>query len=75
MGRIENDESGVCIRCRGNVFTEPLPSNDEGLSGVGERRQTQRHQGDLIRYLLFFENKGSSLKCLYTSPVLRILPN
>jgi hypothetical protein len=21
----------VCIRCRGNVFTEPLPSSDKGI--------------------------------------------
>jgi hypothetical protein len=21
----------LCIRCRGNVFTEPLPSNDVGI--------------------------------------------
>jgi hypothetical protein len=33
--RIENDCSNVCIRCRGNVFTEPLPNNDRVCSGVG----------------------------------------
>jgi hypothetical protein len=29
MDRVENDGSNswVCIRCRGNIFTEPLPSN------------------------------------------------
>jgi hypothetical protein len=25
----------MCIFCRGNVFTEPLPNNGRRLSGVG----------------------------------------
>jgi hypothetical protein len=33
----------VCIRCRGNVFTEPLPSNDTGATHT----DTQTNAGDL----------------------------
>jgi hypothetical protein len=43
----------VCIRCRGNVFTGSLPSNDWGY--------TDGQQGDLINLLLFFQNKEYGL--------------
>jgi hypothetical protein len=46
----------VCIGCRGNLFTEPLSSNDK------RDAQTHRELGDLISRFLFFKNKGSSLK-------------
>jgi hypothetical protein len=36
------------IRCRGNVFTGPLTSNDKGYT------QTYREQGDFISLSLFF---------------------
>jgi hypothetical protein len=46
----------VCIRYRGNVSTEPLPSNDR------EDTHTQRQQRDLLSLLLFFLNQKSRLK-------------
>jgi hypothetical protein len=54
------------------VFTQPLPYNDKGLAGVKGDRQTHIHQGDLISFLLFFQNKGSSIKifvykCCFTN--------
>jgi hypothetical protein len=39
----------VCILCRGNVFTEPLSSNNGG----GGDTHTDTEQDDLIRLLLF----------------------
>jgi hypothetical protein len=39
MDRIENDASNssvfVCVRCFGNVLTEPLPTNDKGDTYAG----------------------------------------
>jgi hypothetical protein len=35
----------VCIYCHGNVFTEPLPSNDMGI-----RIQTHRLMGGIYEY-------------------------
>jgi hypothetical protein len=57
----------VCIRCRGNVFTEPLPSNK--LLSINKRgnRQPHRQQGDLISLPLSFQNKESGLKILTAS--------
>jgi hypothetical protein len=40
MERIEDDASDVYIRCRGNVLTEPLPSNDRELLDLGVHRHT-----------------------------------
>jgi hypothetical protein len=37
----------MCIRCRGNVFTEPLPSNDEEI-------QTQRLMGGIYEVRLWY---------------------
>jgi hypothetical protein len=60
---IENDASNnssivACIRYRGNVSTEPLPSNDRGDT----QTRTHRQQRDLIKPTQFFQNKGSGLK-------------
>jgi hypothetical protein len=61
----------VCIRYRGNVSTEPLPSNDKGTiteplpsndRGRDRHTHTHRQQCDLINLLLFFKNKESRLK-------------
>jgi hypothetical protein len=64
------------IRYRGNVSTEPLPSNDKGIfteplpsNNMGtfteplpsNDRGIHRQQCDLIRLLLFFQNKGTRL--------------
>jgi hypothetical protein len=46
----------MCIICRGNVFTEPLPNNIRGDT------ETHSQQDDLISLLLFFQNKESRLK-------------
>jgi hypothetical protein len=35
----------MCIRYRGNVFTEPLPSNDKGI-----HIQTHRPMGGFMKY-------------------------
>jgi hypothetical protein len=52
-GRIENDVSNnysiLRIRCRGNVFTEQLPSNDRG------DRDTQRARWPNKRTFIFFK--------------------
>jgi hypothetical protein len=45
----------VCIRFRGNVSAEPLPSNDKGDT------HTHTEQRDL-KPTLFFQNKESKLK-------------
>jgi hypothetical protein len=37
----------VCIHCRGNVFTKPLPSNVNG--------ETHREEGDLISLIYLFK--------------------
>jgi hypothetical protein len=69
-GHIENYVSNnssivACIRYRGNVSTEPLPTNDKGIStnpwpsnngGGGGEKQTHG-QRDLISLLIFFQNK------------------
>jgi hypothetical protein len=44
----------VCIRCRGNVFTETLPSNDKW--------DTERQASDLVSLLLFFQSKENRQK-------------
>jgi hypothetical protein len=54
----------------GGIFTEPLPSNDKGtfteLLPSNDKRDTHTHthtqERDLIRLLLFFQNKESRLK-------------
>jgi hypothetical protein len=46
----------ACIRCRGNLFAEPLPRNVMGDA------QKHRQRDDLIGILLFSENKVSRLK-------------
>jgi hypothetical protein len=52
----------VCIRYRGNVSTEPLPSNDrEGHTDTHIHAHKHRQQHDLISLLLFFQNKESRL--------------
>jgi hypothetical protein len=45
----------LCIRCRRNVFTKSLPSNDRG------NIQAYRQQGYLISLFLFFLNKESKI--------------
>jgi hypothetical protein len=49
MDRIENDVQQffycMCIRWRGNVFTESLPSNDKGI-----HIQTHRLTGGIYNY-------------------------
>jgi hypothetical protein len=64
----------VCIRCRRNMFTKLLPSNDGGiyiqthktplvrLPGNWRDTQTSTQQVDLISLFLFFQNKESRLK-------------
>jgi hypothetical protein len=65
----------VCIRYRGNVSTEPLPSNDMGIfteplpsNDRGIHRHTHTHtythrqQRDLISLLYFFKNKETAIK-------------
>jgi hypothetical protein len=42
MSLMENDASNVCSHCHGNVFTEPLLSNDGDLSGVKGDTQIDR---------------------------------
>jgi hypothetical protein len=52
--RTESDASNnsivACIRYRGAVFTEPLPSNDRGIH-IQTYRHTDRWEGVLIRPL------------------------
>jgi hypothetical protein len=52
MGHIENDASNnssiACIRYRGEVSTEPMPSNDGGI-------HTHTQQRDLISLLYFLD--------------------
>jgi hypothetical protein len=61
----------VCIRYRGNVSTEPLPSNDRGIfteplptdNRGGIHRHTDRQQRDLISlHILFFRIRKVCLK-------------
>jgi hypothetical protein len=47
-----------CIRCRGNMFTEPLPSDNRGVLYTQTHR-THTQQGDLVWLLLFFQNRES----------------
>jgi hypothetical protein len=76
----------LCIRYRGNVSTEPLPSNDKGIFTKplssndkmifieplpsDDKGGIHRQQSDLIGLLLFFQNKESSLE---TQIVLRLI--
>jgi hypothetical protein len=66
--------SCMCIRCRGNAFTHPLPRNiqiqtQRLIGGIYEvrctsyrYRQTHRQQSDHISLHFFFQNKESTLK-------------
>jgi hypothetical protein len=53
----------VCIRYRGNVSTEPLPSNDRGtfteptrcLATIGGDTHTHKQQRDLLSLLYFLK--------------------
>jgi hypothetical protein len=54
----------VCIHYRGNVSTEPLPSNDRGIfteplpsNDRGGYTDTQMQRRDLIRLPYFFQNR------------------
>jgi hypothetical protein len=44
----------VCVRYRGNIFTEPLPSNDRGyFTATNDKRiqiQTHRLVGGICKY-------------------------
>jgi hypothetical protein len=46
MDQIENDTSNeysvACIRCRGNMFTEPLPSNEKRIHLTERLRINER---------------------------------
>jgi hypothetical protein len=61
-GYIENDASNsssivVCVPYRGNVSTEPLPSNGRGIFTEplpSSYRGIHRQQRDLTRLLFFF---------------------
>jgi hypothetical protein len=57
----------VCIRCRGNVFTESLPSNDKGS---GSDTQTHRQQGDITSLILFFRYRESRLNVFFGSVLI-----
>jgi hypothetical protein len=72
----------MCIRCRENVFTEPLPRKGgvfwlhySGFQVLGGT-QTHRQQGDLINFLLFFQNaevgQGETQSTLDTSRIVCI---
>jgi hypothetical protein len=53
----------MCVSCRRNVFTEPLPSNDGGYR--------HRQQGDLSLLTLFWKNESRLMKsacCLCIPP-------
>jgi hypothetical protein len=58
----------VCIRYRGNVSTEPMPSTDRGIyieplpSNDRGNTHTHEQQRDLISLLYVFRNKESRLK-------------
>jgi hypothetical protein len=47
--RVQNSSIVACIRCRANVFTESLTSNDGDIH--------IHTQGELISLLLAFQNK------------------
>jgi hypothetical protein len=53
----------VCICCRVDVFTEPLPSNIRKGSGTGTQTECSH------KPLLFFQNKGSRLNLRIHAPM------
>jgi hypothetical protein len=57
----------MCIHCRRNMITEPLPNNGHlfWLHYSGILGETHRQQGDIISLLLFFSNKESRLKMVH----------
>jgi hypothetical protein len=59
MDLIEKDASNIsyivaCIRCRGNAFTEPLPSNDKGI-----HIETHRLMGEIYEV-----RRGDGFRCI-----------
>jgi hypothetical protein len=60
--RIENEVTNLCIGCSRNLFSEPLPGNDEEISGV--RRIHRFIDRKLMSYatLYFLKYKEAMLK-------------
>jgi hypothetical protein len=55
--RVQNSSYAcLCVRCRGNVFTDPLPSKDKG--GYTETQTPRR-----VHNPPFFSEKESRLQC------------